>query len=117
MLPESHMIDQGITISLYHIKYRIQLQDLCKDPCKTKVAEIPHNGSYPYPYLKPDVDDLTEIPEKYHHRAGKISHCQNQHKNTEAVINKLKGIPGRRIAHAGIDHQNDQHKKAVDKPG
>ncbi len=113
MLPESHMIDQRFSISLDNVKYRIQLQDLCQYPCKSQIAEIPHNRRYPHPYLKADVDDLAEIPEKHHYCAGKICYCKNQHKDAKAVINQLQRIKGWRISHAGVYHQNDQYKKAV----
>ena len=113
MLPDCHLADKRIPVSLNDIKQRIQLQYLLKDPTQSKIIEIPHDRSHPDSHLKGNVDDLTQIAKENNCRTRHISQCKDQHKNTEAVINKLQCIKTRRIAHKGIDHQQDHNKKGM----
>ena len=100
-------------IAIHDIDQRIQLQD--HDPLRRQRLQIPQNGGCPHADLQSDADDLGQIPEKYHYRAGRITQCQHKYKQAEAVVHNLYRIYGRIIAVDSCHDQQETYEKYMDK--
>lgn len=103
ILEEPLLLINRTSVTVDNIYQRIQLQD--HDPLRRQCIQIPQNGGCPHADLQSNADDLGQIPEKYHYRAGRITQRQHKYKQAEAVIHDLYRIYGRIIT---VDSCHDQ---------
>ncbi len=97
MLKEPGLFVDCAPEPVYYINDRIELekddQALIMDH-----IDVPEYRRCPHPYLEDYIDDLSQVPEEYDYRAGRIAKGQHKDKHTEAVIDYLYGIYARIIA-------------------
>ena len=99
-------------ISIYNIYQRIDLDDRIPDRrFVVQYRDAPEDRRSPHAYLQYDRNDLHQIAEKDHDRAGRIGQRQHQNKSAAAVINDLNRIDGWVTAVDCGDDQQHQHKK------
>ena len=73
----------------------------------------PHDWRQPYSDLQKNTDDLGQIPEKHHKRAGRVAQSQHQGNDTEGIIKNLNIVQIRKTAVKQIKNARSAPQKTV----
>ena len=113
IFPEPLMFKHSTSVSIYNIEKRIDFQYLLYN--FRHGFNLPQDRGCPHTNLQCNIDKLCQIPEEYDNRTGRITDCQYEHKQTEAVIYNLNQIDARAVSHRKIHDQHETYKEAVRK--
>ena len=112
ILKEPFPLADCASVTVDNVNQWIQLQN--KHPFGVQTVNIPQDRCSPHAYLQRNIDNLGQIPEKYHDRAGRVAQCQHKYEKAGAVINDLYRIDRPIISINSGNHQKNAHKKYMD---